>query len=165
MTDRTDATATPADTALLIDAMCGGLRSVLRMAGYDAAYALERGVEADEAVRELAERESRTLITRDRSLAAAAADAVLLQSRDVDEQLAELEAAGFALDLGEPRRCSACNGTLDPVPPGDETPAYAPDSDEAACARCRSCGRVYWKGSHWEDVADRLAAIRRDHSA
>ena len=59
MTDRDDADTT-ADAAsaephdrLLLDAMLGKLATYLRMCGHDAAYALDRGVEADDAVRDL----------------------------------------------------------------------------------------------------------------
>lgn len=150
---------TPTDTPILLDAMVGGIRSVLRMVGYDTAYALERGVEDDAAVRNLAEREDRVLLTRDADLAAAAERSVLLRSKDADQQLAELAEAGFELTLTHPRRCSACNGPVVELSPEAATPEYAPDPEEEKCWRCRDCDRVYWKGSHWDDVAARLKAL------
>ncbi|MGM0398368.1 MAG: Mut7-C RNAse domain-containing protein [Halobacteriota archaeon] len=150
---------TPEDTRLMLDAMVGGIRTILRMVGYDTAYALERGVEADDAVQSLAEFEGRVLLTRDVALVERTADAVLLHSKDADEQLAELAAAGFELTLSEPRRCSSCNGRLDEVPTDDSTPASVPDPAENRCWRCRDCGQLFWKGSHWDDVADRLKRL------
>ncbi|MFB6069776.1 MAG: Mut7-C RNAse domain-containing protein [Halanaeroarchaeum sp.] len=151
--------ATPADTRVLLDAMCGGMRSILRMIGYDTAYALDRGVEADEAVLDLATSEDRLLVTRNRSLADAAPRAVLVESKDPDEQLAELAAAGLELELDRPVRCSACNGPLERVGAGEPTPEYAPDPGETDVWRCRDCGQAYWMGSHWADVRRRLAAL------
>lgn len=151
---------TPADTRVVLDVMCGGLRSILRMVGYDTAYALDRGVEADEAIRDIAEDEGRVLVTRDESLAASTPNAVLLESRRVDDQLAELAARGFELRLEAPVRCSRCNGRVVAVAADESTPEYAPEPASEQCWRCRECERVYWKGSHWADVAERLAAIR-----
>ncbi|MFW5937440.1 MAG: Mut7-C RNAse domain-containing protein [Halanaeroarchaeum sp.] len=151
--------ATPDDTEILLDVMCGGLRPVLRMVGYDTAYAMERGIEADDEIRSLADSEGRVLVTRDESLAERTPDAILLRSKETDEQLAELAAAGFELALTVPQRCSACNGRVVEVDPGETTPEYAPDPADRRCWRCRECGRVYWRGSHWDDVAERLRKI------
>lgn len=151
--------ATPADTTVLLDVMCGGILSVLRMVGYDTVYALDRDAESDAAVRTIAESEGRVLVTRDRPLAASTEHAVCLASKDADGQLAELAAAGFELRLGDPVRCSACNGLLERVGPDDRTPGYAPDPGEDESWRCRSCGQVYWRGSHWDDVEERLADL------
>ena len=100
-------------TRLLVDVMCGRLATYLRMCGYDAAYALDRDAESDEAVLSWAREEDRTVVTRDERLAAAAPAAICLTSRDVRDQLAELRDAGLDLTLpDEPTRCSRCNGDL-----------------------------------------------------
>lgn len=141
--------------------MCGALARHLRMCGYDAAYALDRGVESDERLRALADDECRVLITRDRELAAAMDDAVLLTEREVIDQLRELDAAGFPVDLPvEPRHCGTCNGRVERVrdEPVADRPAYVPD-DVDPVWRCRECGQWFWKGSHWEHLASRLERI------
>jgi uncharacterized protein with PIN domain len=163
-----DSDRTPDDRPpVLLDAMLGKLATYLRMCGYDAAYALDRGVEADDRLLALAAEESRRLLTRDRVLAARTDDALLLESRAVDDQLRELRAAGFDLELADPpRRCGSCNGLLDPFPAStrrdehaerDERPDYAPD--EGPVWQCRDCERLFWRGSHWDDVATTLAAL------
>ncbi|MFB6143472.1 MAG: Mut7-C RNAse domain-containing protein [Halorientalis sp.] len=145
---------------LLLDAMLGTLATYLRFCGYDAAYALDRDAEADDALLALARAEDRTVLTRDRGVARRADDAVLLTERDVTDQLRELRAAGFALSLPDrPRRCGRCNGPLDPVEAGASTPAYAPDPAATDVWRCRDCGQCFWLGSHWEDVAGTLADL------
>jgi uncharacterized protein with PIN domain len=149
----------PGDARLLLDAMLGKLATYLRMCGYDAAYALDRGVEADDRLLAVARDEDRTLVTRDRDLAARAPDSVLLESKPVAGQLRELAAAGFALDLGEPTRCATCNGRLARVEPLESTPAYAPDPGDRAVWRCRDCGQCFWAGSHWDDVRERLDGL------
>ncbi|GAD51742.1 putative protein [Halarchaeum acidiphilum MH1-52-1] len=149
--------AAPDDTALLLDVMLGKLARLLRMCGYDAAYALDRGVEDDDRLREIAAREGRTLLTRDAELARRASDGVLLRTRHVDDQLAELTEKGFELSLPEtPTRCATCNGELEEAEPPH--PEHVPD-DAARVWRCTACGQRYWKGSHWDDVATRLAGL------
>jgi len=141
----------------LVDAMCGSLARVLRMCGHDAAYALDRGVEADDALLALAEAEDRVVVTRDRQLAGRAPESVLLESKDVDEQLREIAAAGVSLDPTPGERCGACNGVLE----RDETggrPDYVPD-DADPVWRCRDCGQRFWTGSHWEDLRERVADV------
>ncbi|MFB6078566.1 MAG: Mut7-C RNAse domain-containing protein [Halarchaeum sp.] len=147
----------PDDTRVCCDVMLGSLARILRMCGYDTAYALDRGVEDDERVRELARAEGRVLLTRDADLAASTAESVRLRERDADDQLAELAAAGFALSLpDDPTRCATCNGRLVQADPPH--PEHVPD-DVGRVWRCRDCGQRYWKGSHWEDVERRLAAL------
>ncbi|MFW6385180.1 MAG: Mut7-C RNAse domain-containing protein [Halodesulfurarchaeum sp.] len=167
-----------------MDVMCGGLRSILRMLGYDTVYALDRDAETDDVLVEIAVDEDRLIVTRDVDLAARSDRSVLLESTDTDEQLDELRAAGFELKLTEPQRCSACNGPLLWVPidgggggetsdperdgtgpedielsstdPVDSTPEGVPDPGEFRLWQCQHCGQYYWKGSHWDDVQSRL---------
>jgi hypothetical protein len=141
--------------------MLGKLATYLRMCGYDASYTLDRGVEADDAVLALARSEDRRLLTRDRSLADRAPEAVLLESRDVTEQLRELAAAGFVLELpAEPTRCGVCNAVLERVGTEEPTPEYAPHPRETPVWRCPDCGQHFWTGSHWADVRETLAEVR-----
>jgi uncharacterized protein with PIN domain len=145
---------------LLLDVMLGKLATYLRMCGYDAAYALDRDVEADDRILAIAHGEGRTLVTRDRSLAGRADESVLLTAREIDAQLRELRAAGLRLELDEsPSRCGRCNGPVEPVEADDPTPDYAPAPTEVDVWRCRDCNQHFWKGSHWDDVAARLAAL------
>ncbi|WP_181684850.1 Mut7-C RNAse domain-containing protein [Halorhabdus salina] len=145
---------------LLLDAMLGKLARYLRMCGYDAAYALDRGVEADNQLRTIARREDRLLLTRDQTLATETAQSLLLESKDITEQLRELAEAGFDLTLADsPSHCGRCNGPLARLDPDEQTPADVPDPATEGVWRCQSCGQHFWKGSHWADVAATLAAL------
>jgi len=139
----------------LLDVMLGKLATYLRMCGYDAAYALHRGIEADDRIRDLAFAEDRTLLTRDGQLAERTPDALLLTERDVTDQLRELSETGIDLSIAAPpARCGNCNGPLEHV---EERPEHAPD--HADCYRCRDCGQWFWTGSHWTDVQETLASL------
>lgn len=150
-------TIRPDTHRFLLDVMLGKLAVYLRLCGYDAAYAGDRGIEADAAIRETAAAERRVLVTRDAALASSAEAAVRLTELAVDAQLAELAAAGVELAVpDEPVRCGRCNGRLAAVDDGGETPRYAPDPGETGCWRCRDCGQVFWRGSHVERMVDTI---------
>ncbi len=141
---------------LLLDAMLGRLVTYLRMCGHDVVYTMEQEIEDDSEIRDLAVNENRVLVTRDRTLARSVDGAILLESRYIDGQLREVNAAGIDLSLDEPSRCSECNGELQRVSEDASTPEYTPDPDTEPIWCCRSCGQIYWKGSHWDDVAARI---------
>lgn len=159
----------PTSDRLLLDTMCGKLTTYLRMCGYDAAYALDAGngdsldsreAPDDDELLARADLEDRRIVTRDRQLAERAAEAVLLETRDVEDQLAESADAGFDLSLpDEPARCGNCNGRTVPVDRTEPTPGYAPDPAETDVWRCVDCDQHFWKGSHWDDVAETLAEL------
>ncbi|WP_222918579.1 Mut7-C RNAse domain-containing protein [Natrinema sp. SYSU A 869] len=146
---------------ILLDVMCGGLVSYLRMCNYDTAYAGDRGLEADDDLLAVARGEDRTVVTRDVDLASRADESILLESRDVEEQLAALDVAGLDLTLADdPGFCGRCNGLLEPVEPTASTPEYAPNPSTLEIWACRDCGQYFWRGSHWDRVAKTLSEIR-----
>lgn len=145
---------------LLLDVMVGKLATYLRMCGYDAAYALEEGVEADDEIRRVVRESGRRLVTRDVQLAQQTDDAVTIEAREIENQLRELAAAGFDLALPEePARCSNCNTELVAVDDDEPTPEYAPDPAITPVWRCPACGQHFWRGSHWDNVAATLSEI------
>jgi uncharacterized protein with PIN domain len=147
----------PETDRLLLDVMLGKLAVYLRLCGYDAAYAGDRGIEADDRILDIATEESRTLLTRDVSLAGQAEQSILLTKRNVEDQLDELRAAGVKLTVAEtPKRCGRCNGPLVAVEASESTPEYAPNPAETDCWRCRDCGQLFWKGSHWKRMKETL---------
>ena len=156
MTGR-EPTVRPETDRLLLDVMLGKLAVYLRLCGYDAAYAGDRGIEVDDRILEIAAEENRTLLTRDVSLAEQADSSILLTKRNVEDQLEELRTAGVELTVAEtPKRCGRCNGSLVAVAPDEGTPEYAPDPEATDCWRCRDCGQLFWKGSHWKRMKETL---------
>lgn len=114
----------------------------------------------DDVIADWARESGRTLLTRDTDLAARVAESVLLTSRDVGDQLREVRAAGYDFSLANPPvRCATCNGCLNAIDSDGQIPEYAPDPAETDCWRCPDCGQVFWKGSHWDDVRERLDGL------
>ena len=115
----------------------------------------------DDEILTYARNNERTILTRDTELANRADDAVLLTARDVEDQLRELAAVGYDLTLtSRPSRCGACNGRVERLSSDVVVPEYAPDPSERDCWQCLICEQIFWKGSHWDDVAATLERVR-----
>ncbi|UVE51861.1 Mut7-C RNAse domain-containing protein [Haloferax larsenii] len=151
-----------AETRFLLDVMLGKLATYLRMCGYDTAYALDEHDTdpGDSTLLDRAAEESRVLLTRDVSLAKRATRSVLLATKRPLDQLRELDSVGFDISLDEkPARCGVCNGTVKELGNDEPIPEYAPSDGETTLWRCRDCGQVFWRGSHWRDVESRVSEL------
>jgi len=140
---------------LVVDAMLGRLTRWLRLMGYDTLYWREG---SDEELIGFARAEGRLIVTRDRGLAGRrGVEALFIHGEQLDEQIEEARGA-----LGAGRqpfsRCPECNGVLDALPHDaarDLVPPYVWHT-QREFHRCRDCGRVYWKGTHWPGMQARL---------
>jgi len=142
----------------LLDVMLGKLVTYLRMCGYDTLYAQEEMIEADDVISERAASTGRTLVTRDRELARQTDNAILLTSREIENQLAELHDHGILIELPtHPERCSVCNGRIKTIDL-DQRPEHAPDTVNHIW-QCCECDQYFWKGSHWERVQEIISTI------
>jgi hypothetical protein len=150
----TDPVTTPRFVA---DHMLGSLARWLRMIGYDTIY--DKGLD-DKGMAELARTENRFLLTRDKELAKEPG-ALLLEQDDLDSQL-KATGAKFGLKYNEGLiRCSTCNGDLLQLPK-EEAKAVVPEGAYAGNDKfwkCSKCGKIFWKGSHWLGIMDRLKKL------
>jgi hypothetical protein len=140
--------------------MLGTLAKWLRILGYDTLY--DPRLDDHQLVR-LARAEGRVLLTRDRPLAGRRGlRALLVASEDLDEQLRQVL---VELELEPDRtysRCPVCNGGLEAIS-HDEARAYVPPyvaQTQAEFKHCSSCGRIYWQGSHWQQMEEHLSRLR-----
>jgi uncharacterized protein with PIN domain len=147
--------------SFVVDAMLGTLAKWLRILGYDAIY--DPGLDDYQLMR-LARAEGRVLLTRDGELARRRGiETLLVESQVLEEQLRQVL---DELDL-EPApafsRCPVCNEplvSLDREAARDRVPAYVARTHEHF-RLCPGCGRVYWRGSHWQQMEERLESLRR----
>lgn len=148
---------------LFCDAMLASLARWLRAAGYDTGLAPASAM--DRAILDACRAQSRTLLTRDRHLAAHAGkgiDVVLLTADGLDAQAAEL-AAALAIDwLRAPfTRCLLDNTPLHDATPEERARVPPPARDLPGPFRaCPACGRIYWPGSHVRRMQARLRQWR-----
>ena len=148
-----------ASPRFLADEMVGRLARYLRFVGCDTLYA--RGW-ADERLIEVARREDRIILTRDRGLAARAPRSLLLTDVGIEAQWKAVT-SNFPDVPRTPQfvRCSLCNGRLVAYrwAAGDPRPEGVPwERVEAGLAlyRCEECGHLYWPGSHTAQLAATL---------
>jgi uncharacterized protein with PIN domain len=149
----------------LCDEMLVRLARLLRAAGHDTYLA--RNAEADEDLLRLARAEGRTLLTRDRRLAAAAApDSVLIQGSGVEQEARSLSASTpIRWDAALFTRCVMDNARLRKA--SAQNVARMPASTRAGPGpfrACPACGRLYWPGSHVRRMNARLTAIAAEGS-
>jgi uncharacterized protein len=145
----------------VVDTMLGRMARWLRALGYDTLYP---GQVDDRRLLELARREDRILVTRDRRLARLAEPrSCLIRAERVDEQLEEA-CARLGLDpRDEDRltRCLGCNARLEPRP-RERLRAVVPArvyATQAAFMGCPGCGKVYWAGTHADRMLERLGRV------
>jgi uncharacterized protein len=143
----------------LCDDNLGKLAKYLRILGFDSSF-LEPVSDPD--LLRLAASENRYLLTRDHLLLERSHPYGILVLED-DDPLSQLTATIKSLNLKiEPqhifRRCSRCNEITLPV---DKTqagnhlfPYILKTQDEIS--RCPSCGRYYWKGTHYKRLLQGL---------
>lgn len=141
---------------LLADAMLGRLARWLRLAGYDTAYLADTD---DLAVMQLARAEDRLILTRDGGLASRkGVDALHIQSEHVEEQLTQVRDYVGLPDAEAGSRCSVCNIPLESLSreaAHDRVPPYVWRKHKQFMT-CPSCRRVYWPGTHWENIEEGL---------
>ena len=141
----------------LLDVHLGALARRLRLLGLDTAYRTEAD-DAQLAAASAAER--RVLLTQDRGLLKRRAlwAGAYVRGSQADEQLADV-LDRFSPELRPWTRCSLCNGEVEEVGRDEVAAGLEPGTlrTQDRFARCRSCGRVYWRGAHSRRL-DRLVA-------
>jgi hypothetical protein len=147
------------ETRFVLDTHLGQLARYLRLLGFDTLY---RNDYEDPELAEIARDDGRLLLTKDRGLLKRKIVSRGYCVRETDPVL-QLQEVVSRLDLRgqfEPfKRCLRCNGLIEAVAKAavvDELPADTRRYyDEFR--RCTACGRVYWKGSHYERMRKFLA--------
>lgn len=157
----------------LTDSMFGKLTRHLRIFGYDTVYAddLEKTFNVrpvpDEKLMEFAISENRIILTRDYVFYNKCSDnSIYLDGEGVYNYLKQLKEKlfiEFEFDI-EKARCSICNSTLKKVEDinqirnsiKNETLKYSHEFFQCENAECK---KVFWKGSHINDIMNKLVKI------
>lgn len=150
----------------ILDVHLGKLARLLRLVGLDCLY--ERDY-ADEQIAAIAVAEGRAVLTRDIPLLKRK---VLpwdywLRSQHPEEQLTEvLHYFRLADKLRPFTRCLVCNGSLLAVDKSLVDDQLEPQTRQAfnEFYRCTACGKIYWKGSHFQRMAGLVERLRKEAS-
>ena len=144
------------DLRFIADVHLGKLAKYLRLLGFDTVL----DPDADDAtlIRRAVD-ENRILISRDRLLVESAVRvrAYRVMSQDSRGQISDLVKAFAITHVSAPfSRCLECNCLLEPVTKEsvlDHMPAFVSQTLDTFFI-CRSCNKVYWKGSHYEHMKE-----------
>ncbi|NLA37912.1 MAG: hypothetical protein GX882_00715 [Methanomicrobiales archaeon] len=146
----------------LTDRMLGTLTRYLRFMGYDtmSANSLSPGnAREDTLLLDIASKDNRILLTRDRELARrGGAQAVYIASEEVMEQVRQVAGLGLIEPGIRMNRCSLCNTRLRPATAREIREAhYAPRPESGKeFTWCPICRKLYWMGSHSDNLEKRL---------
>ena len=140
-----------------VDIMLGKLAKWLRLMGFDTFYS---NTAEDDFLMDLALKEKRILLTRDRPLVARMGEAAyFVRNILLPEQLKEV-ATRFKLNhFHLPGRCSVCNGSLVSISKSSvegQVPPYVFQTQEDFF-QCESCGKLYWGGTHIQHIEEMIS--------
>ena len=156
------------EISFAVDSNAGKLARLLRMMGYDAAFF--KDIDDSDLVH-IALKESRVILTRDtqimkrRVVTSGQVTAILIEDDEPERQIRQVITT---LNLNPQSRpfslCLECNYPLvaksktevaELVPPY----VFRTQSHYMACPRCH---RIYWRGTHWQAMTEKLKAFMRD---
>jgi uncharacterized protein with PIN domain len=145
----------------ILDVNLGKLAKRLRLLGFDSLY---RNDYHDADVVNIAVNEQRIVLTRDRRLlyVKLISHGYWVRAVDVKSQIDEVLRRFDLYDSIQPFvRCLVCNGLLAPVAKADILHRLEPKTRlyYQVFHQCADCRRIYWEGSHIEDMRQRYASF------
>lgn len=151
----------------VLDCHLGRLAAYLRLLGFDTLY---RNNYHDAELAAISSKEERILLTCDRQLLMRReiTRGYFVRSRQPHTQLPEvIQRYKLNKELKPFSRCLHCNGPLHPV----EKDAVSQQLSARTKMyfnefwQCESCGKIYWKGSHYERMRGWIANIQSDYNS
>ena len=146
----------------LADSMLGRLAKWLRLMGFYVEYA--RSDIGDMEIIEICREKKLFLLSRDKELCSRFSNSMYIQSDNHHEQLRQVLTRFHPVPPLYFSRCPLCNGEVEKL----GTSEYNGVLPESVRERfdfiytCKSCGKVYWEGSHFEAILDTLNDLERD---
>jgi hypothetical protein len=145
----------------ILDVNLGKLAKRMRMLGFDSLY---RNDYRDAELVNIAVDEQRIVLTRDRRLlyAKQISHGYWVRAVDVESQVDEvLRRFDLHGSIQLFARCLVCNGVLAPVAKADILDRLEPKTQlyYEIFQQCADCRRIYWEGSHIENMRQRYAGF------
>ena len=149
------------DPRFILDVNLGKLAKRMRLLGFDSLY---RNDYNDAEIVNFAVKEQRIVLTRDRRLLYIKLITLgyWVRAVDVESQTDEvLRRFDLYSSIHPFLRCLVCNGMLAPVAKTDILNRLEPKTRlyYEVFHRCDDCQRIYWEGSHMEDMRQRFASF------
>ena len=148
--------------AFILDVHLGKLAKMLRMLGFDTMY---RNDYDDPEIIQLALKERRTIITRDRRLlhVKEVTHGYCIRSTIPVRQLQEIfRRFDLQFNIRPFYRCMMCNGLISEVEKDAIIHRLEPKTKlyYHEFYRCSGCDRIYWKGTHYDALKSRFEMMR-----
>jgi uncharacterized protein with PIN domain len=153
------------DPRFVLDQHLGRLAAYMRMLGLDV---LHKVPSPDDELAGTSSRQDRVLLTRDVGLLKRkeVRRGYFVRATDPRVQLSEVVKRFYLLDAIAPfTRCFRCNTPLDHVDKAviaGQLPSRTADLHNDF-KRCPNCGRVYWKGSHYDRMRALIERIKAEN--
>lgn len=150
---------------LLCDHMLGSLAKWLRIFGFDTIY--PDATMDDDYVLEVAHREKRVLISRDKELLRRARKAQIptvdIQTTDLSKQLQQVLKLFPVDQTCILSRCTLCNTLLQPI---NKAGLQKKIPEKVFMTRndfwmCPTCSKYYWMGTHYENMMEKINILLR----
>jgi uncharacterized protein with PIN domain len=139
--------------------MLGRLARWLRLMGFDTLYFANI---SDRELLKLALKEQRVILTRDTAFPKREIERlILIESDDPSEQLEQV-LREVRPEPPREMRCANCNGTLSAVARKEEVADSVPEFvylNHSHFLRCAGCGNVYWEGSQYRRLREKMKEI------
>jgi uncharacterized protein with PIN domain len=150
----------------IIDCNAGKLVKWLRMLGFDSVFF--EG-DDDSQIVSAALSENRIIVTRDtgimkrRQIVSGKVQAVFLTSEIPQVQVGQvLRTLNISDCLSPFTRCMECNGLLEERKKEEvngRIPPYVYKTQDKYM-ECPTCRRIYWKGTHWQAMMDKISSFK-----
>ena len=147
--------------AFILDVHLGKLARLLRLFGFDTMY---RNDLDDPEIIDISVEEGRAILTRDVGILKhrRVTRGYWVRNTDPEEQLKEV-ISRFQLEeaIRVFTRCMNCNGELKPVKKSEVEHLLESETRKHfdTFFQCGSCGQVYWKGSHFDKLQEKIRRI------
>lgn len=139
--------------------MLGRLARELRLLGIDCIY--QKGPNSQQNLK-TAKKEGRLLLTRNTKLKGKES-VVFVESENFVDQVHQILALFPDLAIKPMSRCLNCNGFLverEKESIKSKVPFYVYRTQERFYT-CPDCGKIYWRGTHYEDMKKRVNQYRK----
>ena len=151
----------------ILDVHLGRLAAYLRMLGFDSIY---RNDYDDPALADISASEHRILLTCDRQLLMRKqiTHGYFVRSRQPQQQLLEILARFDLYNSLQPfTRCVHCNGQTQQVDKKSIEHRLLPKTRKyyENFYQCRSCGKIYWQGSHFVRMRELIKKVSQNSAS
>ncbi len=149
----------------IVDNNVGKLAKWLRIMGYDALFI--NPIE-DNTLVDIGLREDRIVLTRDNHILRrrvtqnGSLHVIFINNDDLEDQLRQvIRTAGLDATSKLFTRCLRCNQSL-MLKSREEIKGLVPPhvyATQEKFSQCPNCGRIYWPGTHWERMKEKIREI------